>query len=323
MNEIISIIVPIYNVEKYLEVCLSSVCNQTYPNLDIVLVDDGSTDQSENIINFWSKKDKRIQALHKKNGGLSDARNFGVNFSKGEFILFLDGDDYLAKDCIEHLISVQNKENSDIVIGAFREVDELSSCELTFSEKGLIINYNNEKAIEESLYRRYFGWSACGNLYRRSVLTKKFPVNRLYEDLAVTHVFLSNANKVTFTDKVVYYYRQRVDSIVHSFNIKRIDYLKSALELESFCKLNYPNLSNASMCRVFSSAINFVLNIDDATKKEHPDLFMKAWNEIKRTRFIVLFTKRTKFVEKSASFLSYFGPNLLRKLWKFSNKFTK
>lgn len=312
---LVSIIVPIYNVENFLECCLTSVQNQSYSYLDIVLVDDGSTDHSGKIIDSWAESDPRIRTFHKKNGGLSDARNFGLSFAKGDFVLFLDSDDYISKDCIEHLLSVQHKENTDIVIGSFREVDENSREDFTFFNKGLLINYNSEKAIEESLYRRKFGCSACGNLYRRSVLTEKFPVNRLYEDLAVTHVFLSNAKKITFTDKVVYYYRQRSGSIIHCFNIKRIDYLKSAHDLELFCRKNYPNLSRLCKCRVFSAAINFILHIDKTNKQNHEDLFMIAWSEVKRTRLDVLLTKQTKNIEKIAGVLSYFGPNMLRFFW--------
>ena len=315
MNTLVSIIVPIFNVEKYLEHCLSSLCNQTYGNLDIVLVDDGSTDQSGNLIDLWSKKDKRIQALHKSNGGLSDARNYGLDFAKGEFVIFVDSDDYMSIDSIEYMLQIQKNLNSDIVIGAFIEVDENTNSELRVTQNAITINFTPEKAIEESLYRKYFGCSACGNLYRKKVISRQFPKGRLYEDLSVTYIFMSNASRITYTSKIVYYYRQRAGSIIHSFNISRIDYLKGAQELENFCKIHYPKLEGVCKCRVFSSAINFVINIDNNSKQNHLDLFLLAWREVKRTRIRVLVTRRSRLIEKSAALFSYFGPSVIRLIW--------
>lgn len=320
MKPLVSIIIPVFNVEKYLGVCLESVCNQTYTNLDIIVVDDGSTDSSGKLVDEWNQKDSRINSFHKKNGGLSDARNFGLDKAKGEFVFFLDSDDFIPNYTITHLLTIQQQEHSDIVIGAMAEVDERCDNFQEKPSKEILLNLNSEQAIAESIHRKYFGCSSCGNLYKKSVLNIKFPIGRLYEDLAVSHVFLSNANKISYTNVTTLCYRQRPGSIIHKFTIKRIDYLKSALELEEFCIQNYPKLAKLCRCRVFSTAINFSLNIDDVNLKNHYELFLLSWSEVKRTRIQTLFTLQSKRIEKIAAFLSFLGPNIERIIW---NNFKK
>ena len=122
--ELVSIVVPIYKVEQYLERCVQSICNQTYPKLEIILVDDGSPDQCGELCEMYAKKDERIRVVHKENGGLSDARNEGVKYATGKYILFVDSDDYIAEDLVEKTVEVAETQNCDIVLFDYYYVED-------------------------------------------------------------------------------------------------------------------------------------------------------------------------------------------------------
>lgn len=313
---LVSIIIPIYNVEKFIHCCVASVCNQVYRNLDIILVDDGSTDNCSKICDEYVLNDPRITALHKKNGGLSDARNFGMKSAKGDFIFFLDGDDFLPNDAISHLVKLQNDNNGDIVIGNMVQVAETMGNEFIFEQdKTYSIDLNPEKAIEETIYQKKFSCSACGKLYRKSVLKVEFPFGKLCEDLAVAHIFLSRANKITYSNRVCYFYRQREHSIMHHFNPRRMDALEFSLNLEEFCKQHYIILSNKVKCRVFNVAVHLLLDMDDNFINCHQESLNKVIQEIKRTRSWVIIDPKCRLREKAVAILSFFGVKVIRFVW--------
>lgn len=315
-DPLVSIIIPIYNVENFVNCCVDSVCNQSYKNLDIILVDDGSSDNSHSICDEYSLKDQRVQSLHKKNGGLSDARNYGIKFAKGDFIFFLDGDDIIPIDAILDLVNIQIENKSDIVIGNMIHVGENVGKDFSYIQDGITsIDLNSERAIEETIYQKKFSCSACGKLYRKSVLTVEFPYGKLCEDLAVSHVFLSKSKIITYTSKVCYFYRQRQHSIMHQFNPRRMDALEFALNFEDFCKLNYKNLSNKVKCRVFNVAVHLLLDMDDNFINCHHDSLTKVIEEIKRTRYWVIIDPKCRFREKSVAILSFFGIKAVRYVW--------
>lgn len=144
---LVSIIIPVYNIEKYLKCCIESVCNQNYHELEIILVDDGSRDSCPIICDENAKKDPRITSLHKNNGGLSDARNYGMKSAKGAFIFFLDGADFIPNDAISHLVKLQNDNNSDIVIGNMVHVAENADNDFSCNQSPVYsINFNPRKS---------------------------------------------------------------------------------------------------------------------------------------------------------------------------------
>lgn len=316
MLPLVSVIIPVFNVKNYIDNCVESVCNQTYRNLDIILVDDGSQDDCSKICDSYAFKDPRIHSFHKKNGGLSDARNFGMKFAKGEFIFFLDGDDFISKSTISDLVNLQIKNESDIVICNMVHVDERVNNEFTFNQDKIIsLNFNSEQAIEESIYQKRFSCSACGKLYRKSVLTVEFPFGKLSEDLAVSHIYLSEANTITYTNKVCYFYRQRGNSIMHQFNPKRLDALYFALQLEEFCKKNFKGLSKKVQCRVFNVAVHLLLDMDDSYIEAQNELLKLVLQQIKRTRFRVIIDTKCRIREKAVALLSFFGIKVMRFVW--------
>ena len=202
----VSVIVPVYNVEKYLEKCLNSLVNQTLENIEIIIVNDGTKDNSEEIIKkFIEKYPKKIVYLKKENGGLSDARNYGIPYAKGEYIAFLDSDDYVEKDIYKEMYELAKKENSDMV-----ECDFLWEYPNKVREDiGQV--YKGKKEMLEKV--RVVAWN---KLIRKSILEKtqiQFPKGLRYEDVEFTYKLIPHLNKVSFLKKPYIHYIQRENSI--------------------------------------------------------------------------------------------------------------
>ena len=210
-SNILSVIIPVYNVAKFLPECLNSVINQTYKNLEIILVNDGSTDNSGKICDEYALKDDRIKVIHKKNGGLSDARNTGLKSCNGTLIAFLDSDDYLAKDFYEKLITSIETDNSDIAIGETYYVypDEIKT-------NGWVNYYNfksNKKIISSIKDKSNLIYAcACWNKVYKSELIKnnklQFPYGLYMEDLPFTFASTIYASKISLVKNAILYYRR-------------------------------------------------------------------------------------------------------------------
>lgn len=239
-EELISIIIPIYNVEEYLEDCIESVIQQTYKNLEIILVDDGSTDNCLNICNKYKKKDNRIKIIHKENAGLSDARNVGIEFSTGQYIAFVDSDDFIEIDMYEILYQ-DLKDNRADIIGC----DYYIYNTLKFSKSDIITKEKKIMSTEEALIEmsklRGFGVIACNKLYKRQIFDEiRFPIGKTSEDWFIMYKILDKAKKIVYNPIAKYYYRQRADSITKSNKINWMG-LEAATEVLEFSKRKYPN----------------------------------------------------------------------------------
>lgn len=312
---LVSVVIPVYNVEKYLNRCLKSVSEQTFKQLEIILIDDGSTDNSGAICEEFASHDLRAKVVHKLNGGLSSARNVGTDLATGDFVTYLDSDDFLAKDYVEKSIKLCNKYNADISILDMLYINEYENDEhkdhIKITEKVL----TPEKAIEESLYQILFSCCAPSKMYRTKIAKKvKFPENKLSEDLATCHLFLSKANKVIFSNQIGYYYRQRDNSIMHVFNPKRLDALKWVNSIEKYCLRCYPRIINAAYCRTFNVAIHLALDLPD-DGLERKKYFSIIWSEIKRTRIRTIVNIKSRNREKAAAILSFGGEKILKTVW--------
>ena len=207
----ISVIVPVYNVEKYLERCVKSIAAQTYKDLEILLIDDGSTDKSGEMCDDFQQTDSRIKAFHKQNGGLSDARNYGIEHSAGEFISFVDSDDYIDEKMLETLHRLITENDADLAVCSAMDVFE--GKEVT-QVKG-IKEFNLNKVESYKYMLRGDGIpSACNKLYKRQTVGDvRFPVGKLYEDGFFTPQILKKVEKTAVTSKPMYYYFRRADSI--------------------------------------------------------------------------------------------------------------
>ena len=207
MEELISVIVPIYNVEKYLNKCIESIINQSYSNLEIILVDDGSKDSSGIMCDSYILKDKRIKVIHKENGGLSDARNVGIDKAKGEYIVFIDSDDWIDEKMIEILYNIIKKNNSDISIcDYFLAYNEEIQ---TQKEDIEIINLSNIEALKK-IYDKDLGVCmivAWNKLYKRNLFKDdiRYPYGKIHEDEFTTYKLLYKAEKISYTKQKMYY----------------------------------------------------------------------------------------------------------------------
>lgn len=247
MSEIITIVVPIYKVEDYLHRCVDSILNQTYKRLEIILVNDGSPDSCGKICDEYAKLDERVIVIHKKNGGLSDARNAGIEIAQGEYISFIDSDDWIEENYIEKLYQLIINTNSDISVCNFiRTSTEKIQVENSMEE---IYEYSNVEALEQ-LFDKFAVQMviSCGKLYKRELFKDiRFPVERIHEDEFTTYKLIYRANKIALTTAQLFYYWQREDSIMGvGFNIKhRLDVIDALKErAEFFGKIGLQNLSN-------------------------------------------------------------------------------
>ena len=207
----ISVIVPVYNVEKYLERCVKSIAAQTYKDLEILLIDDGSTDKSGEMCDDFQQTDSRIKAFHKQNGGLSDARNYGIEHSAGEFISFVDSDDYIDEKMLETLHRLITENDADLAVCSAMDVFE--GKEVTQVKEIKEFNLNKVESYKYMLRGDGIP-SACNKLYKRQTVGDvRFPVGKLYEDGFFTPQILKKVEKTAVTSKPMYYYFRRADSI--------------------------------------------------------------------------------------------------------------
>lgn len=212
---LVSIVVPVYNVEKYLCECIDSICNQSYLNLDIILIDDGSTDGGPAICDSYARRDKRITVVHQKNQGLSVARNTGLKFIKGEILAFVDSDDKVEEDFIKKAVGILEKRNLDVLIFETWLIDEESRVIGTrFHEYDEYTEVTKEKALEK-IITDTIGSQVWKAIYKSKCWTDVlFPVGRLYEDIATTYKAYANVeNAVGFIQDKLYCYRLNSNGI--------------------------------------------------------------------------------------------------------------
>lgn len=217
--ELVSIIVPIYNVEKYLDKCIKSIINQTYSNIEIILVDDGSPDRCGQICDAYAKKDPRIQVLHKKNGGLSDARNEGVKLATGKYLAFVDSDDYIARDLVEKTLSKAEENQCDMVLYDYYYI-EPNGREI----RSTVVPDNKVISLETEPLLLLAATSACAKLFRRDFYLNvncPFPKGIYFEDLATTSIFFMKARRVYYIKEPLYYYINRENSIMTGKNYEK------------------------------------------------------------------------------------------------------
>lgn len=319
-RDLITVVIPIYNVEKYLKKCIDSILSQTYKNLEIILVDDGSTDNCSEICDKYEDEENRIKVIHKKNGGLSDARNAGINIANGKYITFVDSDDYIESDMIEVLYNNMIKNNAQISTCLYRKFFEGEELVEKPSSYYLKV-YSNEQSLEKMMYQKDCTTSAWGKLYLTELFKEiRYPYGKICEDLPTTYLLFSKANKIVISNCQKYYYLQRKNSIIHSkINPKRIEALNFAEEETNFIKREYPSILKSAINREFMEAVFILcqLEYNDITNKEY---YLKVKNIIKKNRKIVVFDKKSKIIYRIYAILSYFGCKNLARSIKIASK---
>ncbi len=260
----VSVVVPIYNVEKYLNRCLQSIINQSYKNIEIILVNDGSTDNSLQIAEEEEKNDSRIKIITQKNQGLSMARNTGIQHATGEYICFVDSDDFVHKDYVKCLIENLEENDSDISVCDYLYINEKDE---TWSKKNKEEKiFSNLEAINDLLVgNQETEVMAWNKLYKLSLFKENnifFPKGKLHEDNFTTYKLYYYAKKISLIPDKLYFYLQRTDSIMgKKFNIKRLDVLQAVEETKSFFKKENINLEPEIECYELNTRIGLLNNM--------------------------------------------------------------
>lgn len=244
----ISVIVPVYKVEPYLDKCISSIANQTYRNLEIILVDDGSPDSCPAMCDAWAEKDSRIRVIHKPNGGLSDARNAGMAVATGELMAFVDSDDWIAPDMYEHLYQRLTEDSSDIAACGVQMIWENKTPSRMLTRDGNCV-LNQEEAmraiIEESWLKQPVWYKLYTTALVRDVL---FPKGKCHEDVFWSYQAVGKAKKVSISDHIGYYYLQRSGSIMgEGYSVKRLDAIEAKEQRCTYMYKRFPALSALSI----------------------------------------------------------------------------
>lgn len=307
----LSIIIPVYNVEKYLSKCLESIVNQTYNNLDIIIIDDGSTDSSGKICDEYSKIDKRIKIFHQTNQGVSAARNKGIDLATGEYLTFIDSDDWIEKDYFEKAVEYLNKFNPVVMINNYLKIDKDENIINYFDKNNKILKLSQRDALIEMIKGDYYGWEPVATFYK-SELCKlvKFNLNiRFAEDLLFKYSFLKKCNTdVVFIPLYKYYYVYRDESACNSYNLsKKIDALK-VLRLIMIMEIHRePIIRNLLFYKEFIPRL--ITYVKEAAKSDDVNdqaVGLVLQRKIKRILFEHLLNKKISLFNKIKMFICLF-----------------
>lgn len=316
--ELISIVVPVYNVQEFLSKCLDSILIQTYRNIEIIVVDDGSKDDSGKICDQYGDKYTNIKVLHKSNGGLSDARNKGIENSSGEYVVFVDSDDVIAPNLVEYLYSLIKNKNADI--GICDPMHCYPKQEICFENSSHEYVFDSEKAIIEMLYQRSFLVAAWGKIYPISFFDDiKFPVGMLFEDSAVMYKLFDKASRVAYGNAKLYGYMHRENSITtKQFSIQDCDILIICNQIDSYLASRSDELIKAAQSYHIAAAFRVYMNAPRTGEFDKQILISK--NFLDKNSKKVLFDKGIRTKIKIALILYKFARPIMWVVYRRVNR---
>lgn len=319
MNEMITIIIPIYNLEKYIEKCIESVLDQTYTNIEIILIDDGSSDKSLEICNRYSKRDKRIKILHQENKGVSSARNLGIKKARGKYIIFIDGDDYIERTMLETLYCNLINNNADISICEFLYVDEEKNKRKRVNDNEIIL-LNKQEFYRYLIDTKYF----CGYLFNKLIRIDLIINERgitlfdeeihVCEDLLFLASIAKNVRKVIYTTQAYYYYVQRENSTIKQlYTYKRLtnfNALKKVIEIYKNENIDVDMEFELRFLKFTSEALFLMQYLkikDDILKKQIKEKSKEYYKKYRKNRNI---NKKERLKIK----LEFYFPNIIGRI---------
>lgn len=313
---LISVIVPVYNVEKYICRCLDSIIHQTYQNLEIILVDDGSLDNSGKICKEYARKDIRISVFHKVNGGVSDARNYGIDKANGEYLAFIDSDDYVDLDYIEYLYSLISRGY------------KLAICSLCvfFTSNGHLLNKGNgkevvlsgKKCIEMMCYHKEVDTAVYAKLIHKSLFKNvRFPKGKIFEDIGTLYLIFDQCEKIICGFIPKYYYMIRENSIVTSaFHIRKLDFIDMTDQMADYVNKKYPDLVEATLRRRGYARFSTLNQMLDVKEDNYKKIRKKIIQDLKKIRGSVIRNPKTPKRDKIAYLCLSFGFFVYKFCWK-------
>lgn len=314
-NELVSVVVPVYNVEPYLRRCLDSIIGQTHKNMEIILVNDGSTDGSGKICEEYRKKEKRIFLITQENSGLSEARNTGINVARGKYITFVDSDDFIHKRYVEKLFRNLKDHCAQISCIGIHRFYNVPFTE--YDQESTVRVFDNIGAIKNMWYQREITNSAWAKMYEANIFKDIwFPEGMLYEDLGTVYKLFYRAERIVVSTEPLYYYFQRPDSIMNQiFNEKKFDRIKISEELMEWAEHIEDGLCQAACTRYFVSNIQVLREIP--LEKKYENDVENIWKEIKKYRLGVIRNQEAKKITRLIAASSYGGKFLLKVLGRY------
>lgn len=314
----ISIVIPVYNVSQYIDKCMEGVINQTYKDIEIILINDGSTDNSGEICDRWGKRDNRIQVIHKKNGGLSSARNCGIDCAKGEYIMFIDSDDIISVNLCERLANLLIEQDANISICEVLHI--FDNTDIKFDFEDIRHTYNSVEAICEMWYQRSFLPSAWGKLYKRSLFNNvRFTEGILFEDIDIMHELFYQCDKIAYTRMKMYGYVHRENSITTKKYSKRDSIILEISEkLLKFSSNKEKSLNDAAKAYSVAAGLRVYLNAPN-TMEFKADIHI-AKNILTRYGKEVLHNPKARKKTKYALVLYFYFRPFMNLIYKHVNR---
>ena len=330
-KELISVIVPVYKVEKYLDRCVASIVNQTYHNLEIILVDDGSPDRCGEMCDVWAKKDDRIRVIHKINGGVAAARNVGIEQAKGTFLGFVDSDDYIASDMYEYLYAHRVK--GGVCSCGFIEIDErnrkkrkpdifhiLPKEKYNFQEaaKFYVEDEVKQDFCKKSLQLGSYVWT---KLYDRNVFENiRFPTGETYEDISITLELMHKVSVFSMLPECKYYYVQRDNSIVHISGSVNLEHLRARQrQLEQVKNFQLPNelidVAGMLVIKAYYNVYRDILRLPEERAEKYHKILEKCKEAVHSDAF-----SKTPFSFKRRFWWKIWGAPLYKAFWNLKRK---
>lgn len=311
MSEV-SVIVPIYNVEEYVRECIESILNQTFKDFELLLINDGSTDDSPKICKYYEKLDPRVKVINKVNGGLSDARNAGIDVAKGKYLTFIDGDDFIAKDTLETMYNSINK--TDIKIAVCNMIRYYEDGETEYFYRP---SKDNILLKEDDRFKTLAQPSVCNKMFKTELFKDiRFPYKKYYEDTFVYHELVMQTNSVVLTGKDSYYYRCRRGSILDGgYSKKYFDFIEAVYLRATFLdRNNVHEYADEAYLHLYSSLVNAYKNLSNREDNLN-ELFNVAQDRYNKSFKRIMKDKHFSINQKLRFVLLRYSPKLHCKIY--------
>ena len=310
----VSIIVPAYNVEDYIEKCIDSLLTQTYRNIEIIIVDDGSTDRTGKIVEEKYNNNSKVVIYHKKNGGLSDARNYGLDRMTGDYVTFVDSDDYVDKEFIFYLLKIIG-DAADIAVIPHQTFRSYESINFDYDFKYEIVS--TEIAVKKMLLRDKITHTSCGKLFKAFVWKElRFPYRKLYEDYYTTFDAFAMADNVAIGNAAMYFYYQRETSIMHlKCNKQTVGIIDATLEVSPKIKKYWPDLFEEVVDLQVALCLKCLQNIYSNGKNNFLEEQRKIKNIINNNARTLIFSPKVGYKDKIKVLMSYLPADVFLKIY--------
>lgn len=318
----ISVIVPVYNVERFLPRCVESILSQTYENFELLLIDDGSIDSSGELCEGYKATDERVKVYHKENGGLSDARNYGITQATGNYLMFIDSDDYVDKFCFAALVYGLS-EGIDVSVCTLNVLRGMEKSSESLSVKPEFRILSRKEALDALLYDR-ISISACGKLYRREMFDNtQFPSGRLFEDVGTVGYVMERCNQVAVTDEAYYHYFMREESISHETMSERsFDRFFLAKGFCDYLNGKYGDRFNCASRRFLTCHALSVLRMDVLASSDCKDGIAALQKIVKRNAWSVIKDPRASTRDRIGCLSCLAGRKFYLFAWRFYSYLT-